>query len=140
MLLICCIVQLVEPYTSFVNQWCVESILYFCDTCRREGRVWAAGGYGFSATKSLDYNKAQHKDIINRARYIHYFSGKKVSPIHFSHARLANLYPIGTLNTLRKPCDFENVSRTVLLGRGFACKTNACNPPALHQIGFDKPR
>jgi hypothetical protein len=125
---------------DFVTQWCVESILYFCDTCRREGRVWAADGYGFSATKSIEYNVEQHKNIINRARYIHYFSGKKVSPVHFSHARYANLCLIGTPNTLRKPRDPENLSRTVLLGRGFACKTNACSPPALYQIGFDKPR
>ena len=117
---------------TYVIRWCVESILSFCDTCRREGRLWAKDGYGFSATKGIEHNVKQHKNIITHARYIHFFSGgKKVSPVHFSHAWYADFDLIDSPNGLRKPRDPENLSRTVLHGRGFACKTNACSPSAL---------
>jgi len=76
-------VPAVEPYLHCVNAWCIDDMLLFRESCRREGRVWATSGYSFRTGKSendSEFNKYLYKNVVNLAKYLHFYSGKKVSP------------------------------------------------------------
>ena len=130
-------VPAVGNYLRYVNQWCIDSILEFRDSCRREGRVWAADGYGFSATKDKAYNIKQHKAVITHARYLHYFSGKKASLVRFCRTFYTNLHLIGASDTFCKSGDPEDLSRALLLGSGLASKAHACRHSTLSDVRLD---
>ena len=57
-------------------------MLSFWESCWREGWVWATSGYSFHTGKSEndnEFNKHLYKNVINLAKYLHFYSGKKAS-------------------------------------------------------------